>query len=51
MKLIKGVNPTEVSGFKKYITGLKNLNDICKPFSKYDIQEIIRTNIQTLLKK
>jgi hypothetical protein len=51
MKLIKVLNPTEVSGFKKYITGLKNLNDICKPFSKYDIQEIIRTNIQTLLKK
>jgi len=51
MKLIKVLNPTEVSGFKKYITGLKNLNDICKPFSKYDIQEIITTNIQTLLKK
>lgn len=51
MNLIKALSPTEVSGFKKYITEIKNLNDICKPFSKYDIQKIITTNIQTLLKK
>lgn len=49
--LINVLNPTEVFGFKNYINGVKNLNQICKPFSKYDIQQIITLNIQILLKK
>lgn len=48
--IIKKLHRSEVLKFNKYINGSKNLNEICKSFSKYNIQNVVTENIKLLLK-